>query len=79
MTLLEERYRMARELHDSIGHTFTSIILGMEHYVLISLLKRGLKDCSLFFNLVAQGSKISESKFIRWTLWRRIPLWIYPC
>ncbi|MET3208242.1 UNVERIFIED_CONTAM: signal transduction histidine kinase [Paenibacillus sp. PvR008] len=30
MTLLEERYRMARELHDSIGHTFTSIILGME-------------------------------------------------
>lgn len=30
MTLLEERYRMARELHDTIGHTFTSIILGME-------------------------------------------------
>lgn len=27
---LEERYRMARELHDSIGHTFTSLILGME-------------------------------------------------
>lgn len=30
MTLLEERYRMARELHDTIGHTFTSMILGME-------------------------------------------------
>ncbi|CAH1197187.1 Protein-glutamate methylesterase/protein-glutamine glutaminase [Paenibacillus sp. JJ-223] len=30
MTLLEERYRMARELHDIIGHTFTSLILGME-------------------------------------------------
>ncbi|PUA37899.1 response regulator receiver protein [Paenibacillus elgii] len=30
MTLLEERYRMARELHDTIGHTFTSLILGME-------------------------------------------------
>ncbi|GED15399.1 helix-turn-helix transcriptional regulator [Aneurinibacillus migulanus] len=30
MTLLEERYRIARELHDTIGHTFTSLILGME-------------------------------------------------
>ncbi|MBT2291435.1 hybrid sensor histidine kinase/response regulator transcription factor [Paenibacillus albidus] len=30
MTLLEERYRMAREMHDTIGHSFTSIILGME-------------------------------------------------
>lgn len=30
MTLLEERYRMARELHDTIGHTYTSMILGME-------------------------------------------------
>ncbi|WP_152395911.1 helix-turn-helix transcriptional regulator [Paenibacillus guangzhouensis] len=30
MTLLEERYRMARELHDTMGHTFTSMILGME-------------------------------------------------
>ncbi|NEW07894.1 response regulator [Paenibacillus sp. SYP-B3998] len=30
MTLLEERYRMARELHDTIGYTFTSVILGME-------------------------------------------------
>ncbi|MGZ7445484.1 response regulator [Paenibacillus sp. TH7-28] len=30
MTLLEERYRMARELHDTMGHTFTSLILGME-------------------------------------------------
>ena len=30
MTLLEERYRMARELHDTIGHSYTSMILGME-------------------------------------------------
>ncbi|MED4730931.1 hybrid sensor histidine kinase/response regulator transcription factor [Aneurinibacillus migulanus] len=30
MTLLEERYRIVRELHDTIGHTFTSLILGME-------------------------------------------------
>ncbi|WP_334073237.1 MULTISPECIES: hybrid sensor histidine kinase/response regulator transcription factor [Paenibacillus] len=30
MTLLEERYRLARELHDTIGHSYTSLILGME-------------------------------------------------
>lgn len=30
MTLLEERYRMARELHDTIGHNYTSLILSME-------------------------------------------------
>lgn len=30
MTLLEERNRMARELHDTIGHTFTSMMLGLE-------------------------------------------------
>ncbi|RAP28208.1 hypothetical protein C2W64_00419 [Brevibacillus laterosporus] len=24
LTLLEERYRMARELHDTIGHTISS-------------------------------------------------------
>ncbi|KWX88216.1 response regulator receiver protein, partial [Paenibacillus riograndensis] len=30
MTLLEERYRMAREVHDTIGHSYTSIILGLE-------------------------------------------------
>lgn len=30
LTLLEERYRMARELHDTIGYTFTSVILGIE-------------------------------------------------
>ncbi|MFD3445886.1 response regulator [Microbacteriaceae bacterium 4G12] len=30
MTLLEERYRMARELHDTVGYKFTAIILSME-------------------------------------------------
>ncbi|MCL6456819.1 MAG: sensor histidine kinase [Gorillibacterium sp.] len=30
MTLLEERSRMARELHDTVGHTFTSVIIGMD-------------------------------------------------
>ncbi|MGG1514010.1 sensor histidine kinase [Paenibacillus oryzisoli] len=30
MTLVEERSRMARELHDTVGHTFTSVIMGMD-------------------------------------------------
>jgi signal transduction histidine kinase len=29
-TLIEERNRMARELHDTVGHTFTSVIMGMD-------------------------------------------------
>lgn len=30
LTLTEERNRMARELHDTVGHTFTSVIMGMD-------------------------------------------------
>lgn len=30
MTLVEERNRLARELHDTVGHTFTSVIMGMD-------------------------------------------------
>ncbi|MFD0697608.1 sensor histidine kinase [Paenibacillus sp. GCM10027628] len=30
LTLLEERNRMAREMHDTVGHTFTSVIMGMD-------------------------------------------------
>ncbi|UHA73796.1 helix-turn-helix transcriptional regulator [Paenibacillus sp. 481] len=30
LVVLEERNRMAKELHDTIGHTFTSIIMGLE-------------------------------------------------
>lgn len=30
LTLLEERNRMAGELHDTIGHTFTSVIVGID-------------------------------------------------
>jgi signal transduction histidine kinase len=30
VTLLEERNRLARELHDTIGHTYTSVIMGLD-------------------------------------------------
>ncbi|PAD58544.1 hypothetical protein CHH92_18890 [Bacillus sonorensis] len=30
LTLLEERNRLSRELHDTVGHTFTTMIMGME-------------------------------------------------
>jgi signal transduction histidine kinase len=30
LTIVEERNRIASELHDTVGHTFTSTILGME-------------------------------------------------
>ncbi|MDF2923105.1 MAG: sensor histidine kinase [Paenibacillaceae bacterium] len=30
MTLVEERNRLAKELHDTVGHTFTSVIMGMD-------------------------------------------------
>lgn len=36
LTILEERDRLARELHDTVGHTFTSVIMGMDavHYLM---------------------------------------------
>ncbi len=30
ITLLEERNRMARELHDTVGHTFTTVVMGLD-------------------------------------------------
>jgi signal transduction histidine kinase len=30
VTLLEERDRLARDLHDTIGHTYTSVIMGLD-------------------------------------------------
>lgn len=30
ITLLEERNRLARDLHDTVGHTYTSVIMGLD-------------------------------------------------
>ncbi|MFP3381154.1 histidine kinase, partial [Bacillus sp. SIMBA_069] len=30
VTLLEERNRLSKDLHDTMGHSYTSIIMGLE-------------------------------------------------
>ncbi|WP_274361844.1 sensor histidine kinase [Paenibacillus thermotolerans] len=35
LTILEERDRVARELHDTVGHTFTSVIMGLDAVTLL--------------------------------------------
>jgi signal transduction histidine kinase len=42
LTLFEERNRMAGELHDTIGHTFTSVIVGIDG--IIANIKRSNLD-----------------------------------
>jgi signal transduction histidine kinase len=46
LTLLEERNRMAGELHDTIGHTFTSVIVGIDG--IIANLKQANTERALY-------------------------------
>lgn len=55
MTLLEERYRLARELHDTIGHSYTSLILGMEALRPQIRLPEGEEKLGALLNLARNG------------------------
>ncbi|GGB54796.1 histidine kinase [Lentibacillus populi] len=64
LTLLEERNRLSRELRDTVGHTFTTMIMGMESIsssladekvehklnALLDSARDGLKDMRLLVN-----------------------------
>jgi signal transduction histidine kinase len=57
ITLLEERNRMAREMHDTVGHTFTSVIMGMDavSYLIDSAPQRALEKLDVLRNVTRNG------------------------
>ncbi|WEK54400.1 MAG: hybrid sensor histidine kinase/response regulator transcription factor [Candidatus Cohnella colombiensis] len=77
LTILEERNRISRELHDTIGHTFTSIIAGLEVLrlqadpseearekrmeTLLRTARKGLEDIR---DHVHQSDKLSDSQLL---------------
>ncbi|MGG2092206.1 sensor histidine kinase [Bacillus sp. S13(2024)] len=46
LTIKEERNRMARDMHDTVGHTFTTVITGMD--ALPFLIKSSPKEAELY-------------------------------
>ena len=58
LTLLEERNRMASELHDTAGHTFTSVIVGIDGIIANlkrSDIERALKKLVVLRNTTRKG------------------------
>lgn len=57
ITLLEERNRMARELHDTVGHTYTSIIMGMDavNYLIESAPEKAREKLEVLLNVARHG------------------------
>ncbi|WP_409347053.1 sensor histidine kinase [Paenibacillus sp. MBLB4367] len=57
LTLLEERNRLARELHDTVGHTFTSVIMGMDavSYLMDSAPDKAKEKLEVLRNLTRKG------------------------
>ncbi|WJH35191.1 sensor histidine kinase [Paenibacillus sp. CC-CFT747] len=57
LTLLEERNRLARELHDTVGHTFTSVIMGMDavSYLLASAPDKAAAKLEVLRNVTRRG------------------------
>ncbi|ATF16342.1 histidine kinase [Brevibacillus brevis X23] len=65
ITLLEERNKMSRELHDTIGHTMTSLIMGME------MLRSKIPDAEvsrldMLLQMARQGLDESRGIFHKW-------------
>ncbi|BAH46768.1 two-component hybrid sensor and regulator [Brevibacillus brevis NBRC 100599] len=65
ITLLEERNKMSRELHDTVGHTMTSLIMGME------MLRSKIPDAEasrldMLLRMARQGLDESRGIFHKW-------------
>jgi signal transduction histidine kinase len=56
-TLIEERNRMARELHDTVGHTFTSVIMGMDavSYLIETAPQKAMERLEVLRNVTRKG------------------------
>jgi signal transduction histidine kinase len=56
-TLVEERNRMARELHDTVGHTFTSVIMGMDavSYLIEASPQKAVERLEVLRNVTRKG------------------------
>ncbi|MBY0123575.1 sensor histidine kinase [Bacillus sp. S/N-304-OC-R1] len=58
LTLLEERNRMASELHDTTGHTFTSVIVGIDGIIAnlkLSDTEKALNKLQILRDLTRKG------------------------
>ncbi|WP_066307103.1 sensor histidine kinase [Bacillus sp. FJAT-29814] len=57
VTLLQERNRLAQELHDTIGHHFTSVTMGLDavSYLLETDIERAKKKVENLANVSRQG------------------------
>ncbi|WP_161946673.1 sensor histidine kinase [Ureibacillus xyleni] len=58
LTLLEERNRMASELHDTVGHSFTSVIVGIDGIIAnlkLSDTERALTKLQVLRNSTRKG------------------------
>jgi signal transduction histidine kinase len=59
LTIVEERNRMASELHDTVGHTFTSVIMGMDavSYLIESAPDKAKEKLDVLRDLMRNGLK----------------------
>lgn len=61
ITLLEERDRLSKDLHDTMGHSYTSIIMGMETLRMELKSKEGEQQLDSLLQLVRNSM---ESKTV---------------